>query len=179
MDVLEVEARRRYLESLSMYERQGVREGAEAQVDAVSGLGVTVTIIPERRLFDRRSTVGLTSEISHHLALLLAALGERDCLGCGAGMLRGPEGWICPQCSQIAAFAQPRHFSSSTYAAACRKCQGVGTLQIPMPEKLIVQPDKPLVPAQCIRRVSFPRGIWENRSTAGITCCKRWRNDTV
>jgi excinuclease ABC subunit A len=38
-DVLEVEARRRFLESLSLYERQGLHEGAEADVDAVTGLG--------------------------------------------------------------------------------------------------------------------------------------------
>ena len=41
-DVLEAEARRRYLETLSLYERQGTREGPEAPVDSVSGLGVAV-----------------------------------------------------------------------------------------------------------------------------------------
>ncbi len=38
-DVLEAEARRRYLESLSMYERQGMREGPEAPVDLGGGSG--------------------------------------------------------------------------------------------------------------------------------------------
>ena len=40
----ETEARRRFLESLSLYERQGLHEGAEAEVEAVSGLGVALTI---------------------------------------------------------------------------------------------------------------------------------------
>jgi hypothetical protein len=43
-DVLEAEARRRYLESLSMYERQGLREGPEAPVDSVAGLGLVLTV---------------------------------------------------------------------------------------------------------------------------------------
>ena len=47
-DLLESEARRRYLESLSMYERQGVREGPQADVDTVSGLGVTLPMATAR-----------------------------------------------------------------------------------------------------------------------------------
>ena len=57
-DVLETEARRRFLESLSMYERQGAHEGKEAMVGSVSGLGVAVTISPERSVYSRRATVG-------------------------------------------------------------------------------------------------------------------------
>ena len=103
-DVLQTEARRRYLESLSMYERQGLREGAEAPVDSITGLGVTLTVgsqqahtwsqIPQ---FTRRNSVGAITEISFHLANLLAALGERACLDCGAKMVRGDE-WVCPDC---------------------------------------------------------------------------------
>ena len=81
-DVLQAEARRRYLESLSMYERQGLREGAQAPVDSITGLGVTLTIgsqqahtwsqIPQ---FTRRNSVGAITEIVFHLANLLSALG--------------------------------------------------------------------------------------------------------
>ena len=87
-DVLEAEARRRFLETLSMYERQGTREGPEAPVDSVSGLGVAVTIGTERRLYERRATVGTATEISHHLAVLLASFGQRDCPRCGSSALR-------------------------------------------------------------------------------------------
>ncbi|HSD83129.1 MAG TPA: hypothetical protein VLG46_04695, partial [Anaerolineae bacterium] len=61
-DVLETEARRRFLETLSLYERQSIREGPEAQVDSVSGLGVSVSITPERALYNRRATVGTATE---------------------------------------------------------------------------------------------------------------------
>jgi excinuclease ABC subunit A len=131
-DVLEAEARRRYLESLSLYERQGLHEGAEAEVEAVTGLGVALTIGAERLVYSRRATVGTATGISPHLAVLLAAQGERECLECGSAMERGKE-WVCRNCKARSPMAAPRHFSPSTYAAACQTCNGVGSLQVPNP----------------------------------------------
>ncbi len=149
-DVLQVEARRRYLESLSMYERQGVREGAEAPVDTITGLGVSLTVAPHRAhlwsqipQFTRRNSVGAMSELSFHIANLLAALGERRCLKCGVQMNR-EKTWACPKCHATAPIAEARHFSGSHYASSCGKCSGIGSLQAPQPEKLIVHPEKPL-----------------------------------
>ncbi|MBP1702746.1 MAG: excinuclease subunit, partial [Chloroflexi bacterium] len=156
-DVLEAEARRRFLESLSLYERQGLHEGAEADVDAVTGLGVALTIDAERLAFSRRATVGTATEISHHLAVLLASQGERICLECGSPMERGPE-WVCIGCGARAPLASARHFSSSTYAAACQECNGVGTLQVPNPAKLIIHPEKPLVEGAMYSPGFFPNG---------------------
>jgi excinuclease ABC subunit A len=149
-DVLQTEARRRYLESLSMYERQGMREGAEALVDSISGLGVTLTVAPQQAhtwstipQFTRRNSVGAITEISFHLAVLLAYLGDRHCIECGAQMLRVGE-WVCPACSATASVVEPRHFSSAHWSSSCKKCSGLGSLFLPQPEKLIVNPDKPL-----------------------------------
>jgi excinuclease ABC subunit A len=157
-DVLEAEAKRRFLESLSLYERQGTREGPEAPVDAVSGVGVAVTVGTERRLRDYRSTVGTATEISHHLAVIYALAGERYCLECGAHMLRNDHGWQCPKCEATAPFAEARHFSPRTYGAACKGCHGVGTLQVPMPEKLIIRADKPLCGGAMHSPGFFPKG---------------------
>ena len=82
-DVLEVEARRRYLESLSLYERQGTKEGPEAAVDELSGLGVAIAVSSERKLLAPRATVGTATEISHHLAVLMTWLGICSCPECG------------------------------------------------------------------------------------------------
>jgi excinuclease ABC subunit A len=149
-NVLEAEARRRYLESLSMYERQGTREGPEAAVDSVSGLGVTLTVQGlQAHLwsalthFTRRASIGRASELSHHLAVLLATLGERTCPECRARMQRNDE-WVCPSCGATAPIAKPRHFSTQNYASACDRCTGVGSLLEPQPDKLIIRPDKPL-----------------------------------
>jgi excinuclease ABC subunit A len=162
-DVLEAEARRRFLESLSMYERQSTREGPEAPVGAISGLGVTLAVRTERDRFDLRRTVGVVTEISHHLAVLLSCTGERHCLACGAAMERvgtrgRDEGWLCPECQATAPIAEPRHFSPSTYAAACLTCHGVGTLRKPNPDKLIVDPTKPLCGGAMHSPGFFPKG---------------------
>jgi excinuclease ABC subunit A len=156
-DVLETEAKRRFLETLSMYERQGTKEGAEASVGSVTGLGVSMTVTPDRRLYDRRSTVGTATEIWHHLAVLLATVGESSCPECGMGMERN-ETWICPACGAKTPKAEPRHFSPLNYAAACATCQGVGSLQKPNPDKLIVRPDLPLCGGAMYSPGFFPKG---------------------
>jgi excinuclease ABC subunit A len=156
-DVLEAEARRRFLESLSLYERQSTREGPEAPVGAITGLGVTLTVGPERRQFAQRATVGTDTEVAHHLAVLLAHVGERQCLACGAKMRRG-ETWRCPACGATVPSAQPRHFLPTNYAAACPTCHGVGSLQSPNPAKLIVNPGKPLCGGAMYSPGFFPKG---------------------
>jgi excinuclease ABC subunit A len=151
-NVLETEARRRFLESLSMYERQGVSEGAQAPVDSISGLGVTLSIkqsLPRTHLwsqvsmYTRRNSVGAVTELQYHIANALASIGERKCLECGSPMLR-KEQWSCPECKAKASIAKGDHFTSCHYASSCGKCSGIGSLQIPQPDKLIIHPDKPL-----------------------------------
>jgi excinuclease ABC subunit A len=161
-DVLEVEARRRFLETLSLYERQSTGEGMQVEVDSISGLGVTIAIGSERqRRFDQRANVGGATEIARHLAALLAWTGDRHCVQCGQGMARVQErdfaGWICANCGEKAA-AEPRQFSPTTYAAACTTCNGVGTLQFPNPDKLIIDPQKPLCAGAMYSPGFFPKG---------------------
>jgi excinuclease ABC subunit A len=159
-DVLQTEARRRYLESLSMFERQGLRESAEAPVDFITGLGVTLTVVPHHAhlwshipQFTRRNSVGAISELSFHVANLLASLGKRRCLKCGATMKR-EKMWVCPECHATApiakarhfsgAQAKARHFSGAHFASSCDRCSGLGSIQAPQLNKLIVHPEKPL-----------------------------------
>ena len=142
-DVLETEARRRFLESLSMYERQSIREGPEAPVGSITGLGVAVSIGADRR-YSRRSTIGKETEILHHLTVLLAYLGERECEHCGSVMTRGQRNWVCPHCHSEMRMAEPREFLPSNWLSACPKCQGIGTVSVPNPDKLIIHPEKPL-----------------------------------
>jgi excinuclease ABC subunit A len=160
-DILEAEARRRYLETLSMYERQGIREGAEAPVDSITGLGVVLHMAPHLPhlwsavpQFTRRNTVGTASELSIHIGVLFAEMGERSCLECGSKMNR-EDRWICPRCDATAPLAQARHFSSSHWASSCDRCNGLGTVTQPQPQKLIVSPDKPL----CAGAMHSP-GYW-------------------
>lgn len=161
-DVLEAEAMRRYLETLSLYERQSISEGPEASVERVQGLGVALTVGPERRFYQRRATVGTATEMAHHLAILLATIGERSCLACGAKMVRVPVAngdlWRCSSCQSSAPVAQSRHFSPTNYAAACLTCSGVGSLQMPEPDKLIIRPERPLCDGAMHSPGFFPKG---------------------
>jgi excinuclease ABC subunit A len=147
VDVIQAEASRRLLECLSLYERQSVKEGPEAAVGSLEGLGPTVFVTPERPR-GRRATVGTASELSFHLAVLLAQIGERACDECGSGQRRRltPTGtvWTCLVCGNEAGPVAPRHFLPSSYEAACLTCGGVGTVAEAQEERLIVRPDLPL-----------------------------------
>jgi excinuclease ABC subunit A len=149
-NILEAEAHRRYLESLSMYERQGTREGPEAPVDSITGLGITIAtkgmqphLWSTLTQFTRRASVGRASELSHCFSVLLANIGQRSCPNCGVQMEHS-EGWYCPDCHTRLPAAQPRHFSTDNYSSVCKECTGVGSLLRPKPEKLIIDPTKPL-----------------------------------
>jgi excinuclease ABC subunit A len=149
-DVLQAEAERRYLETLSLYERQGINEGPEAPVEEVTGLGVSISISSRRRrgagywsVYAQRTTVGTVTEITNQLNVLFATISERECSKCGSTMERH-EKFVCPNCGNIAPLAKPREFSPRTYIAACDECSGIGHNNIPAPEKLIIEPDKPL-----------------------------------
>ncbi len=157
-DVLEAEARRRYLESLSMYERQLTREGPEAEVEELAGLGVTVPITARRKFLDPRSSLGSISEISHHLAGLMARVGRLRCESCDTPMVRKDTHWRCSRCGQRQPIAQPRHFIAAIYGSACTTCQGVGTLREPNPAKLIVAEELPLCAGAMYSPGFFPQG---------------------
>ncbi|MBD3408243.1 MAG: ATP-binding cassette domain-containing protein [Candidatus Lokiarchaeota archaeon] len=163
-DVLESEAKKRYLESLSVYERQGVKEGPEAPVDSISGLGVTAIVGPHAISAEStwtkwtRSTVGTHSGIYYNLARLFSKIGEKTCLKCGNVMERTNR-FECPKCGNLTPLARPRHFSQRTYAAACPECNGLGTISIPVPEKLIIHPDKPICKGAMYSPGFFPKGF--------------------
>src|SRR5207247_7918981 len=131
VDVIQAEASRRLLECLSLYERQSVKEGPEAPVGSLEGLGPTVFVTPARPR-GRRATVGTASELTFQLAVLLARLGERSCERCGARERRRltAAGTVLP-CSRRGSETpplEPRHFLPSSYEAGCPTCSGFGTV---------------------------------------------------
>jgi len=81
-DTLYAEGQRRYVESLSAYARQFLDQMARPDVDSIDGLSPAIAI--EQRTVGRnpRSTVGTTTEISDHLRLLFARVGEPRCPVC-------------------------------------------------------------------------------------------------
>ncbi|MBN2440621.1 MAG: hypothetical protein JXJ04_04730, partial [Spirochaetales bacterium] len=161
-DILESEAKRRFYETLSMYERQGIKEGANADVEEVSGLGISLFPGHEKNLYDRRSTVGTITECIFHLAVLFSQRGIRDCPACATPMKRVTEErvWSCTQCGSRIGIPNPEYFISTTYGAACTECHGMGTISIPAPEKLIINPGKPLCGGAMYSPGFFPNGYF-------------------
>ncbi|MFX1566858.1 MAG: hypothetical protein ACFFCV_00665 [Promethearchaeota archaeon] len=161
IDTLETEARRRYLETLSMYERQSTKEINEALVEDVKGLGITALIIPEKLIhgwyLNLRNTIGKVTDINLHLANIFSYMGERTCPKCKEWMKRDDK-WYCERCDISLPFAKPRHFISTNYSAACLKCHGVGSSQVPNPNKLIIHPEKPLCNGAMYSPGFFPKG---------------------
>jgi excinuclease ABC subunit A len=170
VDVIQAEASRRLLECLSLYERQSVKEGPEAPVGSLEGLGPTVFVTPARPR-GRRATVGTASEISFHVAVLLAHLGARDCEECGTTKRRRltPAGtvWSCPACGAEAGPVAPRHFLPSSYEAACLACGGVGTVAVAREERLIVRPDLPLCAGAMYSPGFFPGSYFSKAGNGG------------
>ena len=160
-DIIEAEAKRRFFETLSMYERQGIREGPEVMVDEISGLGVTSHVISSRAMYSRsfnvRNTVGKATEITHHLANLLASIGECTCPKCGTSMIKKTV-FICENCSLRLPLPKPFQFDPASYYSACRKCHGIGTINVPKPEKLIIHPEKPLCKGAMYSPGFWPQG---------------------
>ncbi|MFW9876755.1 MAG: hypothetical protein ACFFG0_26980, partial [Candidatus Thorarchaeota archaeon] len=161
IDTLETEARRRYLETLSMYERQSTKESTDALVDKIQGLGITALIIPEKIIqgwfFNLRNTIGRVTDITLHLANIFSFMGVRSCPKCNHKMVR-KENWFCKNCNISVPLAKPRHFISTNYSAACLKCHGVGSFQVPNPNKLITHPEKPLCDGAMYSPGFFPKG---------------------
>ncbi|MBD3198166.1 MAG: ATP-binding cassette domain-containing protein [Candidatus Lokiarchaeota archaeon] len=161
VDTLQREAKKRFLETLSIYERHTISEVGENQVDTIKGLGVTTLITPEKKMqttsFNLRLKFGEVSEIINHLSSLFSYLGTKKCPQCNSKMNRTIQ-WECTNCNYIEAIPKPKHFISSNYAAACRICNGVGSTQIPRPEKLIINPDKPLCKGAMYSPGFFPKG---------------------
>ncbi len=84
VDTIYAEGQRRYVESLSSYARQFVRQMEKPKVERVAGLSPAITIDHANRGHTPRSTVGTVTEIYDYLRVLMARLGEPHCPSCGA-----------------------------------------------------------------------------------------------
>ena len=160
-DVIASEAARRLLECLSVYERQSVREGPEAPVDVLTGLGPTMVIDASSTIAGLgpaqpgygvreavRATVARASDLDRLLTVVLARAGARTCLECGGDRVRrtspaAESSWTCPDCSTPAIPVEPRHLLGSPLAI-CPECLGMGSVRHARPDKMVLRPDAPI-----------------------------------
>jgi len=82
-DTIFAEGQRRYIESLSSYARQFLRQMQKPGVDEIVGLSPAISIDQKSRSNNPRSTVATITEIYDYLRVLFARIGRPYCLVCG------------------------------------------------------------------------------------------------
>src|ERR1035437_1422693 len=87
-DTIFAEGQRRYVESLSSYARQFLRQMQKPDVDEISGLSPAISIDQKSRSNNPRSTVATITEIYDYLRILYARIGHPHCLICGEEIKR-------------------------------------------------------------------------------------------
>lgn len=81
-DTIFAEGQRRYVESLSSYARQFLRQMQKPDVDEITGLSPAISIDQTSRSQNPRSTVATITEIYDYLRVLYARIGKPHCLVC-------------------------------------------------------------------------------------------------
>ncbi len=82
-DTIFAEGQRRYIESLSSYARQFLRQMQKPDVDEIIGLSPAISIDQKSRSNNPRSNVATITEIYDYMRLLFARIGRPHCLVCG------------------------------------------------------------------------------------------------
>ena len=81
-DTIFAEGQRRYVESLSSYARQFLKQMQKPDVDEIIGLSPAISIDQKSRSNNPRSTVATITEIYDYLRILFARVGKPYCLTC-------------------------------------------------------------------------------------------------
>lgn len=87
-DTIFAEGQRRYVESLSSYARQFLRQMQKPDVDEIVGLSPAISIDQKSRSNNPRSTVATITEIYDYLRILFARVGKPHCMECGREIKR-------------------------------------------------------------------------------------------
>src|ERR1700757_2856386 len=82
-DTVFAEGQRKYVESLSAYARQFLRQMQKPDVEEITGLSPAISIDQKSRSNNPRSTVATITEIYDYLRVLYARVGKPHCLVCG------------------------------------------------------------------------------------------------
>ncbi len=82
-DTIFAEGQRKYVESLSAYARQFLKQMQKPDVDEIIGISPSISIDQKSRSNNPRSTVATITEIYDYLRVLYARIGRPHCLVCG------------------------------------------------------------------------------------------------
>lgn len=82
-DTIFAEGQRKYVESLSAYARQFLRQMQKPDVEEITGLSPAISIDQKSRSNNPRSTVATITEIYDYMRVMYARIGVPHCLECG------------------------------------------------------------------------------------------------
>ena len=86
-DTLYAEGQRRYVETFSPYARQFMERMDRPLVESIEGIPPAIAIDRKDPVRTSRSTVGTMTEITDHVKLLYARLGQLHCRACGESVM--------------------------------------------------------------------------------------------
>lgn len=82
-DTIYAEGQRRYVESLSAYASQFLKQMRKPDVDSIEGLSPSIAIEQKTTTRTPRSTLGTITEIYDYLRVVYAKIGSLNCYRCG------------------------------------------------------------------------------------------------
>ncbi|MBM4146997.1 MAG: ABC-ATPase UvrA, partial [Nitrospira sp.] len=88
IDTIYAEGQRRYVESLSAYARQFIKQLSKPDVDYIEGLSPSISIDQKTVNKSPRSTVGTITEIYDYMRVLYTRIGKQSCYSCGSVISR-------------------------------------------------------------------------------------------
>ena len=83
-DTIYAEGQRRYVESLSAYASQFLKQMQKPDVDFIEGLSPSIAIEQKTTTKTPRSTLGTITEIYDYLRVAYASIGQLNCYKCGS-----------------------------------------------------------------------------------------------
>ncbi len=83
-DTIYAEGQRRYVESLSAYASQFLKQMQKPDVDSIEGLSPSIAIEQKTTAKTPRSTLGTITEIYDYLRVVYAKIGSLNCYKCGS-----------------------------------------------------------------------------------------------
>jgi excinuclease ABC subunit A len=83
-DTLYAEGQRRYVESLSAYASQFLKQMQKPDVDVIEGLSPSIAIEQKSTSRNPRSTIGTITEVYDFLRVVFSKIGIRSCYKCGS-----------------------------------------------------------------------------------------------
>ena len=107
-DTIFAEGQRRYIESLSAYARQFLRQMQKPDVEEITGLSPAISIDQKSRSNNPRSTVATITEIYDYLRILYARVGKPHCLVCGREIKKHSNEEIIQSVAEVVASHVPK-----------------------------------------------------------------------